>query len=51
MTRFLTALVASALVIVCGAVHGFWSDRWQQPVETAAAAARMDALPLSLIHI
>jgi Protein of unknown function (DUF3485) len=45
MTRFLTALVASALVIVCGAVHGFWSDRWQQPVETAAAAARMDALP------
>jgi Protein of unknown function (DUF3485) len=46
MTRFLTALVASALVIVCGAVHGFWSDRWQQPVETAAAAARMDALPL-----
>jgi hypothetical protein len=46
MTRLLTAIVASVLVIACGVVHGFWSDRWQQPVETAAAAARMDALPL-----
>ena len=42
MTRLLTALAASVLVIACGVVHGFWTDRWQQPVETAAAAARMD---------
>ena len=49
MTRFLLALAASALVIVCGVVHGYWTDRWQQqPAETAAAAARMDALPLHI---
>ncbi len=45
MTRLLTALVASALVIACGVVHGYWSDRWQPPAETAAAAARMETLP------
>ncbi len=48
MTRIATALVASVLVIACGVVHGYWSDRWQPPVETAAAAARMDALPLEI---
>ena len=48
MTRVLTALVASALILACGVVHGFWSDRWQPPVETAAAAARMDALPMEV---
>lgn len=49
MTRLIPALTASALVIVCGVVHGFWTDRWQgQPVETADAAARMDALPLEI---
>ena len=48
MTRLCTALIASLLVIVCGVVHGYWSDRWQAPAETAAAAARMDALPLEI---
>jgi hypothetical protein len=48
MTRLATALIASVLVIACGVVHGYWSDRWQPPVETAAAAARMDALPMEI---
>ena len=48
MTRLFTALVASVLVIACGVVHGYWTDRWQPPAETAAAAARMDALPLEV---
>ena len=49
MTRLIPALTASVLVIVCGVVHGFWTDRWQsQPAETADAAARLDALPLEI---
>ena len=46
MTRIFLTLAASFLVIACGVVHGYWTDRWQPPVETAAAAARMDALPM-----
>jgi hypothetical protein len=48
MTRIISAVAASVLVIVCGVVHGFWTDRWRLPVETAAAAARMDALPMDI---
>jgi Protein of unknown function (DUF3485) len=48
MTRLLAALAASVLVIACGVVHGFWSDRWRQPVETTEAANRLDALPLEV---
>jgi uncharacterized protein DUF3485 len=48
MTRIFTAVAASALILVCGVVHGYWSDRWRAPVETAAAAARMDALPMEV---
>ncbi len=49
MTRLIPALTASVLVIACGVVHGFWTDRWQnRPAETADAAARMEALPLEI---
>ncbi|HVS38131.1 MAG TPA: exosortase-associated EpsI family protein [Gemmataceae bacterium] len=48
MTRIFTMLAASALLIACGVVHGYWTDRWRAPVETAAAAARMDALPMEV---
>jgi hypothetical protein len=48
MTRIWTASAASVLVIVCGVVHGYWTDRWQPPVATATAAGRMDALPADL---
>jgi hypothetical protein len=48
MKRFFPAATACVLVIVCGVVHGFWTDRWAAPVETAAAAARMEQLPMDL---
>ena len=48
MLRWFSALLASAALIACGLVHGYWTDRWQPPVETAAAAARLETLPLDL---
>ena len=45
MTRIATTLAAVTLILACGLVHGFWTDRWRAPVETTAAASRMDALP------
>jgi hypothetical protein len=49
MSRILTTTaVAAALILACGAVHGYWTDRWQSPAEAAAAAARMDALPMEV---
>jgi hypothetical protein len=48
MTRIITALTASALLIACGLVHGYWTDRWQPPIAAAAAAARMDAIPMEV---
>ncbi len=48
MTRILTTVAATVLILACGVAHGFLSDRWQAPVETAAAAARMDALPMEV---
>jgi hypothetical protein len=48
MIRILTTLAACVLILAAGVVHGFWSDRWQPPAETAAAAARMDALPMEV---
>ncbi len=48
MMRWFAALIGSGALIACGIVHGFWTDRWVPPVETAEAAARLDALPLEL---
>jgi hypothetical protein len=48
MLRWFSALLASAALIACGLVHGYWTDRWHPPVETAAAAGRLEALPLDL---
>jgi hypothetical protein len=38
-------LITCIAVIACGIVHGFWTDRWQKPVETAEAAARLEQIP------
>jgi len=48
MMRWFAALVASGALIACGIVHGFWTDRWAPPAETAQAAARLDEVPLEL---
>jgi hypothetical protein len=45
MLRTCPVLIACVAVIACGIVHGFWTDRWQKPVETAAAAARLEQVP------
>lgn len=46
MTRWIAALIASAALVACGIVHGFWTDRWGSAAELTAAAARLDDLPL-----
>ena len=48
MMRWFAALTGSLALIACGIVHGFWTDRWVPPVETAQAAERLDAIPLEL---
>ncbi|HZV03982.1 MAG TPA: exosortase-associated EpsI family protein [Gemmataceae bacterium] len=48
MKRWFAALIGSAALIACGIVHGYWTDRWSPPVETAQAAERLSAIPLEL---
>jgi hypothetical protein len=48
MMRWIAALTSSIALIVCGLVHGYWTDRWAPPVETAEAAQRLDAIPLEI---
>jgi hypothetical protein len=48
MMRWFAVLIGSAALIACGIVHGYWTDRWQPPVETEQAAARLDTIPLEL---
>ncbi|HWG45961.1 MAG TPA: exosortase-associated EpsI family protein [Gemmataceae bacterium] len=48
MMRWFAALTGSAALIACGIVHGFWTDRWLPPVETAQAADRLETVPLEL---
>lgn len=43
--RTLPALTACAAVILCGIVHGFWTDRWQEPVALGEAAGRLEQVP------
>lgn len=48
MWKWLTALTASAALVVSGLVHGFWTDRWQPATDVAAAANRLDELPVDV---
>ncbi len=48
MMRWIAALMASSALVVCGLVHGFWTDRWVPPAETAQAAERLDKIPLEI---
>jgi hypothetical protein len=47
MLRTLAAAIASVAMLVTGLLHGYWTDRWQTPVEPAEAAARFDNIPES----
>ena len=47
MLRILAALVATSTMIASGVLHGYWTDRWQTPVEPAVAAALLEQVPTS----
>lgn len=46
--RWIVALMASVALVACGIVHGFWTDRWRPPVETAQAAEQLNAVPMEI---
>ena len=48
MTRILPIATGVVALIACGVVHGLWTDRWSVKPDAAAAAARVDDLPLTL---
>ncbi len=48
MTRWIAALIGSTALVVCGIVHGFWTDRWTPPIEATQAAERLNDIPLEL---
>jgi hypothetical protein len=48
MMRWLFAGLASVGLIATGLVHGFWTERWRPAPATAAAAARLDEVPLAV---
>jgi|SRR5579875_2965830 hypothetical protein len=48
MKRWFAALLGSIALVVCGIVHGYWTDRWAPPVQVTQAAERLDTIPLAL---
>jgi hypothetical protein len=48
MYRLLFSLLATVLVLACGLVHGYWTDRWYPPKDTVEAAARLEQVPLTV---
>jgi hypothetical protein len=48
MTRILPIAAAVVALVVCGVVHGLWTDRWAARTDPAAAAARFDDFPLTV---
>jgi hypothetical protein len=45
MKRMLPAVVAVALVLIAGLVHGFWTDRWHTNKAVEAAVANLNRVP------
>jgi hypothetical protein len=48
MMRWLFAVLASAGLIACGLVHGYWTDRWVPATAPQEAADRLESLPLEI---
>jgi hypothetical protein len=46
ITHTIRIVVAGALIIGAGLVHGHWSGRWGTPPALAALARQVDAIPL-----
>jgi hypothetical protein len=47
MKRLVPAVVAVALVVLCGVVHGFWTGRWSAAA-AGDVAGRLDGIALDL---
>jgi hypothetical protein len=48
MTRILPILVAAAVLLVCGLLHGVWTDRWTASEEPARFAERLAQVPRTI---
>ncbi len=48
MPRNLAVAVALALLVVCGVVHGWWSERWQRSAVLEEALQRVERTPMTL---
>jgi hypothetical protein len=48
MLQLLSSITATGLLLVCGLLHGRWTERWQPSAEPAKAALRMRDVALIL---
>lgn len=48
MQRTLITISAGVVLVASGVVHGVWTDRWSEPTDLVAAAARLDKLPMTI---
>ncbi|MBI3410343.1 MAG: exosortase-associated EpsI family protein [Planctomycetes bacterium] len=48
MVRWGAAVIAFVALLATGLVHGLWADRWQKSEALAAAAARVDSVPMAI---
>ncbi len=48
MLRYIPVVFATMVVIACGVVHGFWTDRWVTGAEPLEQGRRLAELPLTL---
>jgi hypothetical protein len=48
MKRYLPALFAFAVIVLSGALHGMWTDRWALSPELKIAVARLNNVPKTI---
>jgi hypothetical protein len=48
MLRLVPPLIAAALLVGTGIVHGYWTDRWTPAVEPRLAADRLATIPMTI---
>jgi hypothetical protein len=48
MLRLIASLTACGLALLCGLVHGYWTDRWNAPTDARDAGARLEQIPLTI---
>jgi Protein of unknown function (DUF3485) len=45
MYRLIFTGLAAGMLLACGLVHGYWTDRWTPATDLAEAAARLERMP------